>query len=124
MGNAFDTTPATPATTADGYYAKRAKVLLASGQDNFDAILQLDGSAVADEAVVQGVLDDTDAYVDGRAAVAGIAFARSRKEAKQERDELLGAYRQTQLPAAGADGMVAIGGECNCVPCDAVRTCR
>lgn len=65
-------------TAADGYYVKRPRVLNVAGTDTFNAIFNLDNtSLVADEAVVQGIFDDTDEYIDGKAREFGITPANS-----------------------------------------------
>lgn len=165
-------TPTPDPGTAEGYYAKRAKILLAAGTDNFNIALNLDNdSSEADEDTVQNVIDIADRFVDGRAIVLGVTFAGddghavpttaavfgplsdeasrwawtqgwrlrgdtgggtaaggiegqmagTRKDAERRIDELLGGYRQTQLTAAGADGMALIHPGCDCGVLDAQR---
>lgn len=66
--------PAAAASTAEGYYVKRAKVIRTAGQDNFDLGFNLDNTAtVADEAVAQGIFDLADRFVDSRCVVLGVA---------------------------------------------------
>lgn len=58
---------------AEGYYAKRAKMLSTAGQDSFDAENRLDSMLlIADETVVQLALTAADSVVDGIAYEEGI----------------------------------------------------
>jgi hypothetical protein len=68
----LDLTPINPVLT-DGYYAKRAKVVLIANQAGFDKDFNLDPSAnIADETLVQEILDQADRFVDSRAAFWGL----------------------------------------------------
>jgi hypothetical protein len=59
---------------AEGYYAKRQKILEIAGANNFGAAFNLDNAeTVADETLVQDVMDRIDRYVDSRARYWGLA---------------------------------------------------
>lgn len=63
-------------TVAEGYYAKRRQVLITAGTDNFNAAFNLDAdSDIADETLVQEVLDLADQFVDDTAYELGVTKA-------------------------------------------------
>lgn len=68
--------PIPAAGGTDGYYAKRAKVLLAAGQVNFNADFNLEPTVlVADEPTVTEILLQTDDWIDGEAWRLGLTMA-------------------------------------------------
>jgi VIT1/CCC1 family predicted Fe2+/Mn2+ transporter len=73
MGNNFTTIAASAVTSAEGYYAKRAKMLLRAGPGNLASYSNLDSDTTAiDEANLQAAMDWADNYVDTRARVLGL----------------------------------------------------
>jgi hypothetical protein len=73
MGNNFTTIAASAVTSAEGYYAKRAKMLVRAGPGNLAKYSNLDNDTTAiDEANLQAAMDWADNYVDTRARVLGL----------------------------------------------------
>lgn len=97
-------------TEADGYYVSRETVLRTAGTDNFNAAFNLDpDSTVADEAIVQEVVDQADRFVDSRALVLGVAAAGTDPHYVETSDPIFGMLSDWASRWARAQGYLLRG---------------